>query len=215
MGYAEYENYYINEEGLKLVLAGIGVESLYGFSKTEDQDEVTKEDVNKLLAYLYQEGYVTWEEGNIRLLEPLNSLAEILVKAVNCIMIEREESSKVCYCGGDKVLVTEWGNQDQDKLRFSIWESPEFMESLWDAEVFPEEELDDAPDLKEEVHNIQTVFTLADKKTGQTKCIMKVFEEGIFTYISITEDTEESISLYNREQMENILGNWFRMEVQK
>lgn len=215
MGYAEYENYYIKEEALKLVLAGIGVESFYGFSKTEDQNEITKEDVHKSLAYLYQEGYVTWEEGNIKLLEPLNSLAGIMVKAVNCIMIEREDSLKVCYCNADKVLVTEGGNHDHGKLRFSIWESPTFMESLWETEVFPQEELEDAPGPKEETRSIQTVFTLADKKTGQMKCTMKVFEEGIFTYISLTEDTDESISIYNREQMENILGNWFRMEVQK
>ena len=213
MDYAGHEKYYIKEDALLFILAAIGIEDWYQFSDIKCQEKASKEEINKLLARLYQESYVTWENGTIRLLEPLNTLAYIVKNSHYCVSIRMERLSYYCYCFKNKVLVIEPGKQDYDKLRFSIWEKAHFVEYLWSLGIFPEEELEIQEDemWMNEVHT-KAILTLSEKDLSKQKCEMTVSETGIFTYITVAEGTNTWKKLYCRQYCRDTIEKWLQME---
>lgn len=213
MDYAGHENYYIREDALLFVLAAIGIEDWYQFSKEKRHGRASKEEINKILVCLYQDNYVTWEGDTIQLLEPLNTLAYIIKNAHDCVTVKMEKISYFCYCANNKILVLEPGRQDYEKIRFNIWEKEEFIEYLWSLGVFPKEELEN-PEGEADPGEMYTnaVITLSEKDLSKQKSEMKISEAGIFTNITITEGKNKWKKLYNEQYCKDTLDKWLQME---
>lgn len=214
MDYVEFENYYINENALQLMLAGVGLKEWYGFGNGQADRVYTKEEIHKLLIQLYQQEYIDWEEGNIRLKGRLKSAVMIIKNAPACLTIKTGEVERICYFSNGKILMLEKGMQDSNKLRFSLWEEESYMKYLWTMNIFPEEEFveSDLGDWAKDKEEIKAVFTLRKCGTGETIEEMKVSEAGIFTYITVKDRDTKKAVLYCKKHCEDMLLKWFHME---
>lgn len=215
MAYGEYESYFIKEEELYLVLAGAGLTSWYGLTadhrRETDETLVTTEDVNRILASLYQKNFVEWTGGMVNVLEPLSTLTEIIKRSKWCLQIEMPDSDvplRGCYSYDDKVVMMEKSRWEQEILRFSIWEQESFIQYLWETGVFPEEEIEEDAQMEGVSEVTKSIVSLREKNTGLENSRMVVTEAGVFPYMSLWEDFEMKKQPYNRAQCKETLVAW-------
>ena len=121
------ESYYIEGRELELLLAGASMKSWFGLSlRAEGEgDSLTQEDIHRILAGLYQKGYVSWDQKVIRLQKPVSDLVRILKDADSCIKIEwnrEEEPLLLIYRDGDRSALLEESRTDSRSYRFRIWD---------------------------------------------------------------------------------------------
>lgn len=213
MGYGEYESYFVREEEMNLILAGAGVTKWYGLTSgsrvLREKVMVTKEDVYRILAGLYQKEYIEWENGAVRFLEPVNTMVVVLKNAKHFIQIEsgqQEGFLKGCYFSRGKIVLLEKSILETDMLKFSLWEEKDFLAYLWETGIFPEEEgvLDNSNSL-----------VLKNIESGIEEAQIVLTEEGIFPYMTIGNGLENKKYLYQKEVCEDIIKNWFHGSVEK
>ncbi len=110
-----YEVHYIQEEGLKLLLAGLGQAQWYGlFSKKNEsaagQGQAVKEGVkNKLLAQLYQDGVIDWAGDAAALRQPFCGMLSVMLEQRVCITITTADNLafvRCCYLSCTGVVMT-------------------------------------------------------------------------------------------------------------
>lgn len=212
MDYVGCDNFYIDRDALMIILAAAGMEKWYGFSQNVQEKDITTEYINKLLAGLYQEGYITWEDESVKVLEPLNSLVYIVMHSPECLLIKGQGHADICYFADKKALVLEYGKQDIGKIKFSLWNEKKFIEHLWEIELFPKEEIEADADEIADTDMVIATFQVADKGTGNVKRTMTVLEKGVYTYITVEKNSEKKIMMYNKQQCEDILKEWILME---
>ena len=121
------ESYYIEGKELELLLAGVKMKAWYGLSlrPAEGEDPVTREDIHRILAGLYQKGYVSWDENVIRMQKPVSDLIRIMKDADSCIRIEwnrEEEPLLMIYRSGDRSALLEESRVNPMSYRFRIWD---------------------------------------------------------------------------------------------
>ena len=121
------ESYYIEGRELELLLAGVKMKAWYGLSLRPDggEDSVTREDIHRILAGLYQKGYVSWDDEVIRMQEPVSDLVRILKEADSCMRIEwnrEEEPLLMIYRAGDRFALLEESRINPMSYRFRIWD---------------------------------------------------------------------------------------------
>ncbi len=224
MVYAKYENYYIREEELLIVLAGADVSTWVSIT-SEDRDsilDVTKEDIYRILANLYKKSYVEWEDESVLIQEPVNSLVKVLKNAKGCLSIEGEEEKielRLCYYTDEKIAVLEKSKAEREMLRFSLWEPEVFMDFLWEIGIFPEVEFETNKEeksseclkvLDEKDRMIRGQIALRDLTSGMVKSAMKIEEEGMDVYVIIEEGDEKTEELYQKTKCQDVILKWIK-----
>lgn len=142
MDYVSYESYYIKDEELHILLAGIGKKTWYGLAQTGSSDPIEKtEDIHRILAGLYQKEYITWEMDRVVILEPVYSMLQVLLYAKVCInaRIMSERGPLRChYFYGDQVLFMERSQREQNMLRMTMLCRKDWLKILVQESYFPE-----------------------------------------------------------------------------
>ena len=122
---AQHEYYFIDTCELELLMAGALMKEWYGLSPRSDRDRqpLTEEEIHRILAGLYQKGYVTWEGETIKVKEPVSSLIRILKHAESCMKIVRNRETSpllLAYRHGTTYALLEESCTDPDAYRFRI-----------------------------------------------------------------------------------------------
>lgn len=137
MNFESVESYFIQADELKLLLAGAGVESWYGIpvseSSPDEPEDLHEEDVNRILAGLYQKEYVQWESGRVSVLEPAASLVRIIKNGEECQeLIFKKESlpTIMVYLHKDQAALLEKSPWDQLAYRFLFMDKKKLEEAI-------------------------------------------------------------------------------------
>lgn len=113
------ESYYFEDEELYVLLAGFGKSKWYGFGNHRNEKQTwTINDIFTVLAKLYQKNVVTWENGKVVVIEPFNSIMQILSNSAVCITVKKEESitpALDCYFHRGCAVIIE-RSQRQEKM---------------------------------------------------------------------------------------------------
>jgi hypothetical protein len=210
MAYGEYESYYIKEEELKMLLAGLGMQQWYGLtsnSRRKQEKEKNKEDIFRLLTSLYQKEYIEWSNEKVEILEPVASLVMILKKAHHCIQIEVSGENDFllgCYAAPEGIILLEKSQREPDMLRFSQWEETGFVEHLKECGIFPEIE----------TFVGKVIFSLRESHSGLEEARMTIAEEGLYPFLFLWEGFEAEKKEYQQQECEKLLRGWIHREAQ-
>lgn len=210
MAYGDYETYYIKEEELKLLLAGIGMTKWYGLSsgrRRGQEKEKSKEELYALLLSLYQKGYIEWKQEGVQLLWPVSQVAEILKKASGCVQVKAGGEEGILmglYYATEGFVLLEVSQREPGMLRFSLWEEEELMTHFEEIGLFPEEGA-----FVEKI-----CFSFRDKETGMEEARLVMEEDEIFTCMTWQEGFETNKKVYQQQECEALLRGWFHKEEQ-
>lgn len=143
MDYVSYESYYLTDAELMVLLAGGGRTKWYGLAQAERSVQTgTIDDIHVILARLYQNEWITWEENKAVLLEPIRSIVKVLVQAQVCINVRKNGSRlslRSHYIHENQVVFVERSQREAGMLRLTkiCWE--EWLELLSQESFFPEQ----------------------------------------------------------------------------
>ncbi len=108
-----YEVYYIKEDALKLLLAGLGQKQWYGlFSGAGDSACRVWEcpqAVNGVLADMYQNGIVDWEGAGVAVRQPYSGMLSAMLEKRGCVAVQMEGMAapiRCCYLSASEVIMT-------------------------------------------------------------------------------------------------------------
>lgn len=111
-----YEIYYIRENGLKLLLAGLGQHGWYGLFSVKIDPEASvnaeRTATNSILADLYQNGVVDWDEADaaVRVRKPYAGMLSAMLEKKVCVTVQMPEESafvRCCYISDFAVVMTQ------------------------------------------------------------------------------------------------------------
>lgn len=123
-----YEIYYIRENGLKLLLAGLGQHGWYGlFSVKISPDSNTDAGyaaVHSILADLYQNGVIDWDDAKaaVQVRQPYAGMLSAMLEEKRCITVQMPEESafvRCCYISDSAVVMTQKSRREDRMLGMS------------------------------------------------------------------------------------------------
>lgn len=101
--------YSFRTEELELLLSAAGAKNWYGPSGHSDRQEVSRADINRLLAGMYRKGMVSFDDGRLVMSEEQKEIAEVIRDAAACASSVCGVKSGVPYiayfCGGKAVII--------------------------------------------------------------------------------------------------------------
>lgn len=106
-----YEVYFIKEDGLKLLLAGLGETQWYGLFSEENSC------VNGVLADLYQSGVIDWEGAGAAVRQPYAGMLLAMLEKKMCVTIQLPDPAapvRCCYLSRTGMVMTQ-KSQREDK----------------------------------------------------------------------------------------------------
>lgn len=196
-----YESYYIKGDELAFLLAGKKTEKFWGIDLFKQ--EVTKEELYRIMADLYKKDYIEWEDNYVVIKEPWKQIVQILSRATGCLQIQHEDDSKLFYFKENKIVLTEQSFRDLQTFKVTIFSKEEFIEYLWEEDFWPKEEMDavcyEDENLDEMGAEVKTVFSFRNAKNGQLLEELTLQEKGILP-VTVVKDKERR---YEKEWCQN------------
>ncbi|KAI4451785.1 hypothetical protein C823_006345 [Eubacterium plexicaudatum ASF492] len=103
----DYDIYYIKEEQLKLLLAGLGQTEWYGlFSDAH----VSERPLNVMLADLYQNGVVDWDGEGVIVRQPYADMLSVMLEKKTCVTLQtagcKTAYVRCCYFSDTSAVLT-------------------------------------------------------------------------------------------------------------
>lgn len=142
MDYVSYESYYIKDEELHVLLAGIGKCTWYGLTDTQTHEPIKNiDDIHRILAGLYQKEYITWAMDKVVILEPIYSMIQVMLHAKVCMnarIMNNRIPLRCHYFYRDQVLFMERSQRENNMLRLTMIGYREWMDLLFQESYFPE-----------------------------------------------------------------------------
>ncbi len=222
--------YSMDQREFYVILAALGVRRWYGFGIEDAEMPETCEDVNRLIADLYQNEVISFDKAELTLSGGYSEAFDVLKSAEKCIcaVSGREHGSTVLSYGkGDTVVVTERDRANRDLIRFSMIRS-----SAWPGMILRETvEVDRIASGKAMVSDDE-VRTLADRKmtageaasfpdvlgvydimdirNGRTDERLTIREKGILQYMVLERACSDDIMIMEGGLSEAVrfLGRW-------
>lgn len=115
-----YEVYYIKEEALKLLLAGLGQKEWYGlFSEGRHAAQPEREAGNRILAEMYQDGVIAWEGAGAAVRQPYADMLSAMLKEKTCVTVHTPDTGlalRCCYLSGTGVVMTQVSQREAATL---------------------------------------------------------------------------------------------------
>lgn len=188
--------YYLKEMELKLLLAGLGAHTWYGFfSETDRRKQETKleweQRYHQILAGLYQKDVINWKKDQISVKKPYSDMIFIMLAQKKCVTIEGEEAwypKQCCYIHPKEVVVTQKSQREE-----YTWSLQQMCISEWMQSI--EEQicgLEDGQSLSLVCRN-----SFNGKELGR----MQISQKGIRTYLG------EHV-LYQKQALRRKIEGW-------
>lgn len=117
-----YEVYYIKEEVLKLLLAGLGQKEWYGLFSGPGgagQNSLMKEEANRALAVMYQDGIVDWDGASVAVRQPYADMLSVMLEKKTCITVRMPDlvsPLRCCYFSQAGVVMTQKSQREDHAL---------------------------------------------------------------------------------------------------
>jgi hypothetical protein len=215
----EFESLYIREKEFYLLLYAKGIETWYGIISNNEnvsQKVYSTQELYQMLTGLYQKKYIEWVENKVHVLEPLKTILGILNHTKKCLVIRKDREVSPCYFSEGKVIVIEKSQREEKTLRLTCYTQYDFLQHLWEKEIFPPEELFAYAEEEQMVvqdaskMQIHASLELLDAKTGEKKqrIIIKKFQ--LLTFIEYGNGRKTNFCLYQKEWCMNQLKDWMR-----
>lgn len=202
-----YEVYYIKEEALKLLLAGLGQKRWYGIFSEEPVDtsigkvhrisekseanirSIRKKEssVNSLLAELYQNGVIDWKEKGVVVRNPYADLLSAMLEKKICITMQISGTSSLlrcCYLSSTAVVMTQKSQREPNTLGMSQIPIRSWLNLLEEECIRLEEEC--------------IILSCRSSTHGQIYKNIKIQKNGLRTF-SIKQDDGSSIHCMREE----------------
>lgn len=222
--------YSMNIREFFIVLAMLGVHKWYGFGAGSTDMPESCEDVNRLLADLYQNEVISFDEARLVLEGDYKDLFDALKSSEKCILsISSHNNARtvLSYCSGDSVVVCSDDPSDSDFIRLTIlsksdWpyfitnEMMSFDRISTGSVIVDESEVrtlvgrEMTPADVADLPGVITVFDTVDMSTGHTDERLSVREKGLLQYMVYERTDREDISVMEGGLTETVrfLDGW-------
>ncbi|MDE7312628.1 MAG: hypothetical protein K2N87_13575 [Eubacterium sp.] len=163
-----YEIYYIKEDALKLLLAGLGQTQWYGLFSGDGQKETT----NRILAELYQNGMIDWDGAGAALRAPYAKMFSVMLEKKSCVTIQSPvllSPVRCCYLSQTGVVLTQKSQREDRTLGIALLPVQGFIRML-EAECARLEAGECC------------IFSCRSSQTGQAFQKLRVSRDGLRAY---------------------------------
>lgn len=120
MEMSKSERLYLTEGEFCMLAASAGLRKWYGFSLDREKvDMEREEDLNRILASLYQKEVLDWEDGKAKIRDEYAGWFSALSQCRLCIIYKKAASfykTTSAYISGSNVVVVERSANDDDKI---------------------------------------------------------------------------------------------------
>ncbi len=161
-----YELYFIREDGLKLLLAGLGETQWYGlFSEANGS-------ANRILADLYQSGVIDWEGAGAAVRQPYAGMLAAMLEKKTCVTIHLPDPAapvRCCYLSRTGMVMTQKSRREDRTLGMAKLSAESWLGLL-------EEEcarLDDGE---------SCLLTRRSSRDGQVQATIRICRDGLRSY---------------------------------
>lgn len=117
-----YEVYYIKEEALKLLLAGLGLKEWYGLFSERHVVQPEREALNGMLAEMYQDGVIAWEGAGAAVRQPYADMLSVMLKNKICVTVHAPDTAsavRCCYLSDMGVVMTQVSQREAGTLKLA------------------------------------------------------------------------------------------------
>lgn len=204
MDFVEFESYYMKEEEVNLLLAGLDVPYIYGIASDTISGPLPQEKVNYILIALYQKDVIDWEAGNIVVKQPFSDILAVMSESRKCVVISGgsgEYAIRCCYVMEDKVVITEKSQREEGMLSISYFTFQEWITYI-DGYAFAEKMFSD--------ENRKVLLELKNTRTGKESGSIAILETGLHTYLVQKFGLKEEKIPYEKENLKQRLKEWLQ-----
>lgn len=222
--------YSMNLNEFYVILSALGVRRWYGFGVTDEELPASCEDVNRLLAELYKNEVISFDDAKVVLEKGYAEIFDVFKEAKKSVLSIRTSGSGktvLSYHAGDKVVMTERDSADSSTIRMSLtsksrWPRTILREvmdfdsiSKGQARVSDDEvrtltgdgmTAADVASLKDVV----AVFDRIEITTGRTEERLTIREKGLLQYMVFEKMGAEDLYIMEGGLAEvgRFLGKW-------
>ena len=203
------ERYYLGEEEFYLLLAGKGVERWYGMSSDQKGialDGISAKDIYRILAGLYQKGFVSWDGDSVRLEGIASEMMKILLPSRCCMRLEKPGSGEeiIFYFNGSRAVMLELSRRENRTFRISILTQSDVLDVLKEESVFPEEQLfydagEENPEPPQTDDPPLATLIFIHPREGRELEKILIRERGIDTFMDIEREMTRRIIRFTPE----------------
>lgn len=174
-----YELYFIKEDGLKLLLAGLGETQWYGLFSEENGS------VNSILADLYQSGVIDWEGAGAAIRQPYAEMILAMLEKKTCVTVHLPDPAapvRCCYLSRTGMVMTQKSQREDKTLGMAKLSTKSWLGML-------EEEctrLDDGE---------SCLLTCRSSKDGQVLTTVRIRRDGLRSFC-MESDTGAARQVY-------------------
>lgn len=229
MDCVEYECYFLKEEELALLLAGLGIPKLYGLFSEHRSSQLTKEETNRIMVGLYQKGLIDWKGQEVIVRRPLSDMLTIFMHSRQCITVYstlERKAVRCCYAADHQVVMVERSQREKGTLRLSQFSKTEWIRQIRELadiseSVLEPKENSDAPITKKwlqepldylENEEVHLVLSIGNSRTAEEYRRLIIQESGLYTYIIMQKKDSCRVELYQKELFGDILEDWEKEE---
>lgn len=225
MGCVEYECYFLKEEELALLLAGLGIQKLCGLFSEHIPVQLTNEERNRIMVQLYQKEMVDWEQQEIIVKKPLADMLTILVHSQRCITVYGtlgRKSIRCCYIANHQVVMIEKSQREKNTLRLSQFSKTEWIQLIRELADVSESVLEPNEDGRTQISkswlqnpldylenkDVHLVLSMGSSRMVEEYRRLIIQESGLSTYIIMQNKDSCRVELYQKEVFGNIIERW-------
>ena len=203
-----YESYYIKGNELAFLLVGKGRKRFWGINLFEQEQEVTKEEMYRVMGDLYQKDYIEWEENYVVIKQPWKQIIHVLVNAKYCLIVEKDAEKKLFYFYNNDIILTEVSQRDFYSFKVTVFTKEEFIKYLWEDNFWPEEEMDQScyeeENPEETEDEVKTTFSFVNTKNGQILEELILQEKAVLPFVTI----KNKETRYEKEWCQTWILSW-------
>ncbi len=161
-----YELYFIKEDGLKLLLAGLGETQWYGLFSEADGAS------NRILADLYQSGVIDWEGEGAAVRQPYAGMLAAMLEKKTCVTVQLPDPAapvRCCYLSRTGMVMTQKSRREDQTLGMAQLSAEHWLGLL-------EEEcarMDDGE---------SCLLTRRDSKNGRVQATLRICRDGLRSF---------------------------------
>ena len=212
----------IRKDEFAVLMALLGSRSLYGFEFTAGRI-ISKNEINRVLADLYQDGVIDFSGSNVLINEAHKILFETVRDASKCVIateIKNMNKKTVSYISRSNVVVMEGDRLDEQRIRLTLSDKeswPHYLVKACMGYVKCDNMMSSQMDLEESDLNSKTVesesvvsFQYSDAAKGECIEECEVREKGTDSFVLYYPKggSESRILTGKAESVESILKMW-------
>lgn len=167
-----YDIYYLKEDAVKLLLAGLGQTQWYGLFDGAQADSGIRTQANRILAELYQSGVIDWDGDGAAVKAPYAQIFSAMLERKSCVTIQSavlQSPVRCCYLSAADVVITQKSQREERMLGIALLSAQGFVSLL-----------------KEECKRLETgescLLSCRSSQTGQAFSQLLISRSGLRAY---------------------------------